>query len=172
MPARMANERFSRVGMRDCRTTTSPATTPKATCEAMNQGQSMWLASNGFSRPSIVYSSPDHRHRGDQSSKHDRPAREHGKHRAVEQSDEGGDEDMQTQSNREAVRMKRIQLCGTELQRFGVDDCGKKIDRIPDAAGLQHTVGTGQHRHRYALPPIRPSRPPISGRCGREARRD
>ncbi len=59
-PARMAKARFSRVSMRDCRTTTKPATIPKADCEAKNQYQSMWLASKGFSRPRIVYSSPDH----------------------------------------------------------------------------------------------------------------
>src|SRR5262249_37555938 len=40
-PARSANAMFSRVGTRGCRTTTSPATTPKATCDAMNQNQSM-----------------------------------------------------------------------------------------------------------------------------------
>src|ERR1700733_10224368 len=60
IPARKANEVFSRVGKLGWRTTTSPATIPKATCEAMNQSQSMRLASSGFSSPRIVYRSPDH----------------------------------------------------------------------------------------------------------------
>src|SRR5580700_9780372 len=60
IPARKTNETFSRVGKLGSRTTTSPATIPKATCEAMNQTQSMRLASSGFSSPRIVYSSPDH----------------------------------------------------------------------------------------------------------------
>jgi len=37
-----------------------PATIPNATCDAMNQYQSMWLASRGFRRPRIVYNNPDH----------------------------------------------------------------------------------------------------------------
>src|SRR5579871_2661313 len=60
IPARKTNEIFSRVGKLGWRTTPSPATMPKATCEAMNQSQSMRLASSGFSNPRIVYSSPDH----------------------------------------------------------------------------------------------------------------
>src|SRR5579863_2459933 len=59
-PARMAKATFSRVGTLGCRTTTNPATTPKATCEAMNQNQSMWLSRSGFKRDSMEYSSPDH----------------------------------------------------------------------------------------------------------------
>jgi hypothetical protein len=39
IPARKANEVFSRVGKLGWRTTTSPATIPKATCEAMNQSR-------------------------------------------------------------------------------------------------------------------------------------
>src|SRR5882724_12660969 len=53
IPARRANDTFSRVGMLDWRMTTRPATIPKATCEATNQNQSMWVASNGFNRPRI-----------------------------------------------------------------------------------------------------------------------
>src|SRR5215467_6070946 len=45
--------------------------------------------------------------------------------------------------------MKRIQLCGPELQRFGIDRGRKKIDRIPDASGFQHAVQTCKKRHRY-----------------------
>ena len=56
----MANDTFSRVGIRGCRTTTNPATTPKATCDAMNQNQSIWLSNMGFRRPSMEYSRPDH----------------------------------------------------------------------------------------------------------------
>src|SRR5262249_5292350 len=40
-PARSASETFSSVGIGECRTTTVPATIPKATCDAMNQNQSM-----------------------------------------------------------------------------------------------------------------------------------
>src|ERR1700677_2386261 len=60
IPARTTKETFSWVGKLGWRTTTSPATIPKATCEATNQNQSMWDASNGFNSPRIVYSSPDH----------------------------------------------------------------------------------------------------------------
>ena len=52
-PARIANATFSRVGTCGCRTTINPATTPKATCDAMNHSQSMWLSSRGFSKESI-----------------------------------------------------------------------------------------------------------------------
>ena len=52
-PARIANAMFSRVGTRGCRTTINPATMPKATCDAMNHSQSMWLSSRGFSKESI-----------------------------------------------------------------------------------------------------------------------
>src|SRR4029077_4727203 len=41
IPARMAKGRFSLVRTRDWRITTSPATMPKANCQAMNQTQSM-----------------------------------------------------------------------------------------------------------------------------------
>src|SRR5579864_3581427 len=41
IPARIANETFSRVGKLGWRMTTNPATIPKAACEAMNQNQSM-----------------------------------------------------------------------------------------------------------------------------------
>src|SRR5882724_6026987 len=51
IPARRANDTFSRVGMLVWRTTTAPATIPKATCEATNQNQSMWVASNGVNQP-------------------------------------------------------------------------------------------------------------------------
>jgi hypothetical protein len=37
-----------------------PATTPKATCDAMNQNQSMRLASSGFNRFNVGCSNPDH----------------------------------------------------------------------------------------------------------------
>src|SRR6202142_1207628 len=60
IPPRKTNHTFSRVGMLSWRTTTRPATTPKATCDATNQNQSIRLASSGFSSPRIVYSSPDH----------------------------------------------------------------------------------------------------------------
>ena len=60
MPARRANETFSSVGIGDWRTTTTPATMPNATCDAMNQNQSMRLASSGFRRLSVGCSSPDH----------------------------------------------------------------------------------------------------------------
>src|SRR6266481_1850844 len=59
IPARIANGRFSRVGIRDCRITTSPATIPKPICEAMNQNQLMWLSSTGFNQPRLEYSKPD-----------------------------------------------------------------------------------------------------------------
>ena len=60
IPARKAKGIFSRVGTRDCLITTKPATTPKATCDAVNQPQSMWLASTGLTMPIMDYSNPDH----------------------------------------------------------------------------------------------------------------
>ena len=51
---------FSRVGVNGCLTTTIPATMPNAACDAMNQIQSMWLSSVGFSSDSIEYTRPDH----------------------------------------------------------------------------------------------------------------
>src|SRR4029453_328382 len=54
-PARRANERFSEVGRRVWRSTTRPATTPNATCDAPNQTQSIWLCSSGLIRPRIEY---------------------------------------------------------------------------------------------------------------------
>src|ERR1700756_503419 len=54
IPARRTTDTFSRVGMLSWRTTTGPATIPKATCEATNQNQSMWAASNGFNSPRTV----------------------------------------------------------------------------------------------------------------------
>src|SRR5262249_52778984 len=52
-PARNANAMFSEVGMRSCLITTTPAVTPKATCDAMNHTQSIRLWSTGFSSPRV-----------------------------------------------------------------------------------------------------------------------
>src|ERR1700731_83938 len=46
--------------------------------------------------------------------------------------------------------MKRVQLRRTEFQRLRIDGCGEKVDRIPDAPGLEDTVRACQSRHRYA----------------------
>src|SRR5260370_24258498 len=59
IPARTTKGRFSRVETRSCRTTTMPATTPKAICEAINQIQMMRLASKGLRSCIIEYRSPD-----------------------------------------------------------------------------------------------------------------
>jgi hypothetical protein len=52
-----------------------PATTPNATCDAMNQVQSMRLSSKGFRRPRIEYKQSRPQYRADQSAEHDRPLR-------------------------------------------------------------------------------------------------
>ena len=85
-PARRANDTFSWVGILAWRTTTMPATSPKATCDATNQNQSMWLASNGFNSAEDRVEQPRPQHRDNQSSEYNRTAREHGKHGAVKQS--------------------------------------------------------------------------------------
>src|SRR5262245_36293700 len=45
--------------------------------------------------------------------------------------------------------MKRIQLRCAEFQRLRIDGRGEKVDRIPDAPGLEDTVRTCQQQHRY-----------------------
>ena len=55
---------------------------------------------------------------------------------------------MQDDCNRETVPVERIQLGRAQLKRFCVDSSGKEVDGIPDASGLQHSVGTRQHSHR------------------------
>src|ERR1700691_6767712 len=51
IPARTTNETFSWVGKLGWRTTTSPATIPKATDERQNQNQPMRAGGGGFHRP-------------------------------------------------------------------------------------------------------------------------
>src|SRR4051812_15291200 len=60
-PARTMKGRFSLVIVRDCRATTSPATTPNAICDVVNQYQSIRLSSRVLKRPMAEYSNPDHR---------------------------------------------------------------------------------------------------------------
>ena len=79
---------------------------------------------------------PGPQHWANQASEHDRTPREHGKHRPIEQSNEDGSDAVQDQCNREAACMKRIQLGGSELERFRIDGSGKQVDGIPDASGL------------------------------------
>ena len=96
----------------------APATMPKATCDAMNQNQSMRLASSGFRRLEHRMQQSRPQHRDDQSAEDDRPPREHRQHRAIEQSHERGDEAVHAHGDGEAVEMKRIQFCRSELHRL------------------------------------------------------
>src|SRR6266481_9071043 len=40
-----------------------------------------------------------------------------------------------------------MQLGGPESEGFAIDNCGKEINGIPDAAGLQKAVSTRQYCH-------------------------
>src|SRR6266403_10374 len=93
---------------------------------------------------------PRPQHWGNEPPEHNRPPCEPGKHRTVEQSHEDGSDAVQAQGDREAARMKRIQLRRSELERFRVDSSSKEVDGIPDAPGLQQPVSAGQHGHRYS----------------------
>src|SRR6266436_3068151 len=92
---------------------------------------------------------PRPQHWSNQPSEYNRPPREHGEHRTIEQPHEDGSDAVQNQGDRETVFMKRIQLGGSELKRFRVNSSGKQVDGIPDASGFEQPVGTGQHSHRY-----------------------
>src|SRR5215469_1291215 len=56
---------------------------------------------------------------------------------------------MQTQSNKEAVRMKGMESLRPKLERLRIDRGGEQIDGIPNTARFEDPISTREYCHRH-----------------------